>query len=190
MQSWLGESEESRKSNNTPGYFAVGMSRMAPTRRPAFVVLITDLELSSDVSGRHLPANLPPAATGPSTRQRDRRRCPGSGRGVVRQTKNMRCGKRVVTKRSIPQTGSDDLREPRGRIFLKGGTLSCTKVYPTHLVWESIVDSLVSANMTRYQYSKGGLSQLFKSAERSRHGTAQDTAQRQQHGTHGSTNLL
>ncbi|KAH8886727.1 hypothetical protein GQ53DRAFT_827701 [Thozetella sp. PMI_491] len=29
MQSWLGESEDSKKSQSTPGYFSVGMSFMA-----------------------------------------------------------------------------------------------------------------------------------------------------------------
>ncbi|KAL2257955.1 hypothetical protein VTK26DRAFT_8914 [Humicola hyalothermophila] len=29
VQSWLGESEETRKSTSTPGYFSVGMSLMA-----------------------------------------------------------------------------------------------------------------------------------------------------------------
>ncbi|KAK4116946.1 hypothetical protein N656DRAFT_698480 [Canariomyces notabilis] len=29
VQSWLGESEETRKSNSTPGYFSVGMSLMS-----------------------------------------------------------------------------------------------------------------------------------------------------------------
>ncbi|KAL2015052.1 hypothetical protein VTK56DRAFT_6424 [Thermocarpiscus australiensis] len=29
VQSWLGESEETKKSNSTPGYFSVGMSLMS-----------------------------------------------------------------------------------------------------------------------------------------------------------------
>ncbi|KAK3900841.1 hypothetical protein C8A05DRAFT_35503 [Staphylotrichum tortipilum] len=29
LQSWLGESEDSKKGNSTPGYFAVGMSLMS-----------------------------------------------------------------------------------------------------------------------------------------------------------------
>lgn len=28
IQTWLGESEDSKKSNGTPGYFSVGMSGM------------------------------------------------------------------------------------------------------------------------------------------------------------------
>lgn len=28
VQTWLGESEDSKKSSSTPGYFSVGMSRM------------------------------------------------------------------------------------------------------------------------------------------------------------------
>lgn len=29
VQNWLGESEDSQKSNSTPGYFSVGMSLMS-----------------------------------------------------------------------------------------------------------------------------------------------------------------
>ncbi|KAG7291774.1 hypothetical protein NEMBOFW57_001794 [Staphylotrichum longicolle] len=39
LQSWLGESEETKKSNSTPGYFNVGMSLMslAVTYLPLFL---------------------------------------------------------------------------------------------------------------------------------------------------------
>ncbi|KAJ9155457.1 hypothetical protein NKR23_g2036 [Pleurostoma richardsiae] len=43
VQSWLGESEEAKKNNSTPGYFSVGMSLMA--------LLVT-----------YLPMFLPPQA--------------------------------------------------------------------------------------------------------------------------------
>ncbi|KAM7188146.1 hypothetical protein V8F33_010820 [Rhypophila sp. PSN 637] len=34
IQSWLGESEDSKKSSSTPGYFSVGMACMASLLRP------------------------------------------------------------------------------------------------------------------------------------------------------------
>ncbi|KAL6696807.1 hypothetical protein V8C34DRAFT_277678 [Trichoderma compactum] len=39
IQTWLGESEDSKKSNGTPGYFSVGMSVMAlaVTYLPMFI---------------------------------------------------------------------------------------------------------------------------------------------------------
>ena len=42
VQNWLGESEESRKSGSSPGYFTVGMSRKAaiPTLSLTWSMLI------------------------------------------------------------------------------------------------------------------------------------------------------
>jgi len=34
IQSWLGESEESRKNSSTPGYFSVGMACKQPQQLP------------------------------------------------------------------------------------------------------------------------------------------------------------
>lgn len=77
VQSWLGESEETKKSTSTPGYFSVGMSRTI-----SVITLEADSYtltcIASDVPDRYVPADLPAPATQPAARQRDRSCCPDS----------------------------------------------------------------------------------------------------------------
>ncbi|KAK4199602.1 hypothetical protein QBC40DRAFT_281660 [Triangularia verruculosa] len=60
LQSWLGESEESQKSNSSPGYFAVGMSLMSlvVTYLPLFLPPSPGLQQGSSTEA---PAPVPPA---------------------------------------------------------------------------------------------------------------------------------
>ncbi|VBB73238.1 Putative protein of unknown function [Podospora comata] len=60
LQSWLGESEETKKSNSSPGYFAVGMSLMSliVTYLPLFLPPSPGLQHGSSTEA---PAPLPPA---------------------------------------------------------------------------------------------------------------------------------
>ncbi|KAK5994951.1 hypothetical protein PT974_03340 [Cladobotryum mycophilum] len=56
IQTWLGESEESKKNQSTPGYFSVGMSLMA-------------------LAVTYLPLFIAPPADRPELRPRLRRLC-------------------------------------------------------------------------------------------------------------------
>ncbi len=70
LQNWLGESEETKKSNSTPGYFNVAMSCMAPLNprarfRPQTNVNLRHLVMALVVT--YLPLFLPtPGTTAPA----------------------------------------------------------------------------------------------------------------------------
>jgi hypothetical protein len=62
IQSWLGESEETKKSGSTPGYFTVGMSLMSllVTYLPIFLPPPPGLNAGS-ATGAPQPAPVPAA---------------------------------------------------------------------------------------------------------------------------------
>lgn len=63
MQSWLGESEDSKKSTSTPGYFSVGMSRMFFMLEATSTLrqLTRDNHIVMALIVTYLPIFLPPA---------------------------------------------------------------------------------------------------------------------------------
>jgi hypothetical protein len=86
VQSWLGESEETRKNSSTPGYFSVGMSCKLHIRRTLSgqaTTLLTAALANSDVAHRYLHANLPTTDTEPWTRYQHRSAC-GRAASMIR----------------------------------------------------------------------------------------------------------
>ncbi len=62
LQNWLGESEDTKKSNSTPGYFNVAMSCMAPLNPRARFRHQTNVNLHHSVMSlvvTYLPLFLP-----------------------------------------------------------------------------------------------------------------------------------
>ena len=62
LQNWLGESEDTKKSNSTPGYFNVAMSCMAPLNPSARFRHQTNVNLRYPVMSlvvTYLPLFLP-----------------------------------------------------------------------------------------------------------------------------------
>ncbi|OIW31392.1 hypothetical protein CONLIGDRAFT_643370 [Coniochaeta ligniaria NRRL 30616] len=62
VQSWLGESEESKKNSSTPGYFSVGMSRRDLGGRGTIEerLLMRTAEIVMSLAVTYLPFFLPP----------------------------------------------------------------------------------------------------------------------------------
>jgi hypothetical protein len=51
IQSWLGESEESKKNSTTPGYFSVGMSStFTPSKRDTQALLLASAVLNEELT--------------------------------------------------------------------------------------------------------------------------------------------
>lgn len=81
LQSWLGESEETRKGNGTPGYFNVGMAG-TQFLCPKKISLLTSDMLFSDIPVRYVPSPLSPTTRRESS-EPNRRRRPDPWGGIV-----------------------------------------------------------------------------------------------------------